>query len=141
MSGTTTWIRPLTEGVAGVPARGEVRGSQCRTLRGLFTEWAGALGFPDHFGHNWDAFYDCLRDAVPMVGAAVVVVREAGQLLADEPDDSLNDFMLVLRDIVGESGAEPRLLLLLDDEPDRLSDLGRRLAAAGWTAALHGSGA
>ncbi|GHF67301.1 hypothetical protein GCM10018790_51570 [Kitasatospora xanthocidica] len=41
----------------------------------------------------------------------------------------------------GSPGGEPALLGLVDDEPDRLSDLGQRLAATGWTAALHGSGA
>ncbi|WP_198042145.1 barstar family protein [Kitasatospora azatica] len=123
-------------------------GSNCRTSHGLFTAWAAGLGFPAYFGHNWNAFRDCLRETVSRAATTgragappTVLVRRAGGLLADEPDRALNTLMLVLGDIAGASGGEPALLLLLEDEPDRLSDLGRRLAAAGWVTSLPGSGA
>ncbi len=35
---------------------------------------AGALAFPPHFGHNWDAFYDCMTDAMSGLGPAALVV-------------------------------------------------------------------
>ena len=34
----------------------------CLDKRDLLERTAAALGFPDWFGHNWDAFYDCLAD-------------------------------------------------------------------------------
>jgi len=141
MTSTITWIRPLTEGAPDVPARGEVRGSQCRTRQGLFAEWAAQLGFPGHFGHNWDAFEDCLRDLTP----TAVVVREAGQLLAEEPDDVL-DILLTILGIAAQHGGGsgekgPALLLLLDDDPGQLADLGRRLASVGRVTSLPGSAA
>ncbi|MEW2118669.1 barstar family protein [Streptomyces sp. NPDC005474] len=85
---------------------------------------------------NWDAFEDFLRDLTPVT----VVIREAGQLLAEEPDGVLHLLMTILGDVAGRRGEEgPALLLLLDDEPDRLAGLGRRLAAAGWVTSLPGS--
>ncbi|MEV0227489.1 barstar family protein [Streptomyces sp. NPDC050704] len=132
MTSTTAWIRPLNEATAGIPtpkeAPKEVRGSRCRTRQGLFTEWAAALGFPEYFGHNWDAFGDCLRDAVsepsePSEPPMAVVVREAGDLLADEPENVLALLLLILGQAAGDDSAAPRLLLLLDDTPDRLTRL------------------
>lgn len=41
---------------------------------GFFTEIARELHFPDYFGRNWDAVYDCLTDpsVLPAAGAAIV---------------------------------------------------------------------
>ncbi|WP_329218414.1 barstar family protein [Streptomyces sp. NBC_01485] len=141
MTSTTSWIRPLTEAAAGLPTRGEVRGSRCRTSQDLFAEWAAGLGFPDHFGHNWNAFLDCLRDTVPPVAPTspgdraapptAVVVREAGDLLTDEPDNALTVLALILAEAADAGSDEPRLLLLLDDTPARLAHLSHRMTRAG----------
>ncbi|MFE7897376.1 barstar family protein [Streptomyces sp. NPDC057424] len=143
MTSTTAWIRPLSEAAAGVrTARWDVDGSCCRTSRDLFTEWATRLGFPDHFGRNWDAFRDCLHDAVSNGGAEAVchdaptspavVVREAGDLLTDEPDHALAILLFILSEAAGDDSTAPRLLLLLDDTPDRLSHLAQRMTEAGF---------
>jgi len=128
MISTTAWIRPLTEAPAGLPAPKEVRGSRSRTRQDLFTEWAAGLGFPDHFGRNWDAFTDCLRD----LGPTAVVVREAAGLLADGPPNDLAVLLDVLREAAGDDSTAPQLQLLLDDTPDRLSSLARRTTGAGY---------
>ncbi|MFJ8026795.1 barstar family protein [Streptomyces sp. NPDC096311] len=138
---TPHWIRPLTEAAAGTPSRAEVRGSHSRTSRALFTEWAAVLGFPDYFGHNWDAFLDSLHDLVPHISndegdqgsspPLTVVVREAGDLLADEPPNVLATLLNVLSEAAGDDSATPRLVLLVDDTPDRLSHLARRMAEIG----------
>jgi len=39
-----------------------VRGQRCQTTQTLLAEWAHAFGFPSYFGHNWDAFYECITD-------------------------------------------------------------------------------
>ncbi|MFJ9900885.1 barstar family protein [Streptomyces sp. NPDC091280] len=130
MTSTTAWIRPLTEALADLPESKEVRGSRCRTLKDLFTEWAAGLGFPDYFGGNWDAFTDCLYDIVP----TSAVVREAADLLADGPPNELAILLSILSEAAGDESAAPGLLLLLDDTPDRLSDLGRRMTEAGYAA-------
>ncbi|MFI9172102.1 barstar family protein [Streptomyces lincolnensis] len=77
----------------------EVRGSRCRTTPDLFVEWAGALGFPDWFGHNWDAFEECLFTVSPLT----VVVRDADQLLADEDPRQLSTLLAIV-DTVGKEG-------------------------------------
>lgn len=68
----------------------ELRGRKMRTLAALFDEFAAACQFPYYFGANKDAFDECLRDLDDFVGEApgyVVVVRDADDLLADDPDD------------------------------------------------------
>lgn len=77
----------------------EVRGSRCRTTSDLFVEWAGALGFPDYFGHNWDAFEECLFTVSPLT----VAVRDADQLLMDEEPRGLATFLAIV-DTVGREG-------------------------------------
>ncbi|NMN96173.1 barstar family protein [Antrihabitans stalactiti] len=66
----------------------EVRGAKMPTVGAVFDEFAAAFQFPDYFGENKDAFDECMRDLEEFVGAAkgyVVVVRDAAQLLRDEP--------------------------------------------------------
>jgi hypothetical protein len=49
---------------------------------------ARALQFPDYFGHNWDAFYDCLLDLKHGDGAGtLLVLREASGFARAEPEE------------------------------------------------------
>ncbi|MFK0113013.1 barstar family protein [Streptomyces sp. NPDC091217] len=137
---TAAWVLPLTETNGDIPVRGEVRGSRCRTSRALFAEWADRLRLPDHFGHNWDALLDCLHDTGSGHGASrAIIVREARELLADEPEDALAVLGRVLSEVAGDHGEAPRLLLLLDDTPDHLCELVQRMAKAGWPTAPPGT--
>ncbi|HEX7813159.1 MAG TPA: barstar family protein [Burkholderiales bacterium] len=59
---------------------------------------AKPLRFPDYFGHNWDAFYDCLIDLEHEGGEGILVLlREASGFARAEPEefaaavDSLQD--------------------------------------------------
>lgn len=56
----------VDEVVATVRARGAyphvVDGTRLRDKAGALDAIASALSFPDHFGRNLDALYDCLRD-------------------------------------------------------------------------------
>ncbi|WP_060888428.1 barstar family protein [Streptomyces caniscabiei] len=142
MTGTTAWIRPLTQEPADIPTRREVAGSHCRTSRGLFDEWAERLGFPAHFGHNWDAFRDSLGDAVANTDLdppdphnpppLTILLREAGDLLTDEPPQALRILLSTLNERTGDDPAAPKLLLLLDDTPDLLPRLAQRMVEAGY---------
>ncbi|MFC5668106.1 barstar family protein [Kitasatospora misakiensis] len=78
-----------------------VQGANCRTTAALFAEWAGALAFPGYFGHNWDAFEECLNDALHPPGTdsaapLLVLVADADALLADEPPRQLTTFLSIL---------------------------------------------
>ncbi|MFE6749150.1 barstar family protein [Kitasatospora purpeofusca] len=112
-----------------------VRGANCRTRAALFAEWAGALSFPGYFGHNWDAFEECLNDALlpPGTGAAgataprlLVLVAEADALLADEPPAQL----ALLLDIL-DAAPEDALRVVFVTDPPVAGAAEARLRAAG----------
>ena len=48
---------------------------------------AGALRFPDYFGHNWDAFYDCLLEIEHGGRGTLIVLRSASDFARAEPDE------------------------------------------------------
>ena len=49
---------------------------------------AKSLRFPDYFGHNWDAFYDCLIDLEHEKGEGILVLlREASGFARAEPEE------------------------------------------------------
>ncbi|WP_155371096.1 barstar family protein [Catellatospora vulcania] len=82
-----------------------IDGRACRTRSGLFAEFARALRFPDHFGHNWDALADCLRD-VAAVSASTVTVSHAEDLLTGAPE-----LAAVLLEVIDTSTAGVTLTL------------------------------
>ncbi|MGW1716384.1 barstar family protein [Streptomyces sp. NPDC002156] len=83
----------------------EVRGSRCRTTLDLFAEWAEVLGFPEYFGHNWDAFEECLRTVTGSSdGPLTVLVRDAGLLLVDEDPRQLATFLAIVDTVTQETG-------------------------------------
>ncbi len=51
-----------SEHVPGGAYIASVDGARCQTASSFFIECAGALALPDYFGHNWDAFDECLAD-------------------------------------------------------------------------------
>ncbi len=84
-----------------------LRGSKCRTAAGLFSEFARALGFPDYFGHNWDALEECLADLewLPAKGYALLLT-DAEQVLSEDEDD-YETFLEVMSD-AGEAWGSGR---------------------------------
>lgn len=84
-AGTTATA--LVKAPAGFALR-VVHGKKCSTPAGLFTEFARALGFPDYFGHNWDAMEECLADLewLPAKGY-VLLLTDAQAVLADDEDE------------------------------------------------------
>ncbi|MET9817180.1 MULTISPECIES: barstar family protein [unclassified Streptomyces] len=83
----------------------EIRGNRCRTTLDLFAEWAEALGFPDWFGHNWDAFEECLFTVTEAAaGPLTVLVRDADVLLVDEDPRQLATFLGIVDAVAQESG-------------------------------------
>lgn len=70
----------------------EVRGAKMPTVARLYDEFAAAFQFPAYFGENKDAFDECMRDLDDFlvdrageVAGYVVVVRDADELLRDQP--------------------------------------------------------
>jgi hypothetical protein len=61
-------------------------GAGAATRAGFFQELAQALRFPDYFGRNWDAVYDCLTDFNWLPAAGYVLVLDGfDQLATNEP--------------------------------------------------------
>lgn len=59
-----------------------------RDKKAFLNAIASELGFPDYFGHNWDAFHECLTDLEQASGAGLVVVlRKASGFARAEPDE------------------------------------------------------
>ena len=86
-------VRPPNEFVLKV-----IQGAKCRTIAGLLTECARALGFPDYFGHNWDALEECLTDLewLPAKGYILLFTNAAHVLPTDETE--YETLLEVLRD-------------------------------------------
>lgn len=102
-------------------------GAACRTRAGLYVEWARVMRFPRHFGHNWDAFADSLRDALPVTGTTLVL-SDAGQLLVDEAPAQLSTLLAILDEV---ADADPSFRVVLQTAPVGAADLVRRISL-GW---------
>lgn len=63
-----------------------IRGVRTQTVSTLLQEWAAALQFPYYFGHNWDAFEECINDLewVPAAKHLVFVTRAENVLRDDD---------------------------------------------------------
>lgn len=73
-----------------VAAAANVRGAHVHTMQGrvvdkasAFDSIAQAMTFPDHFGHNLDALYDCLTDLSWLPVGEHVLIWAGSQQLAD----------------------------------------------------------
>src|SRR3954454_8166469 len=62
-------------------------GTDAATRSGFFQELARGLHFPDFFGRNWDAVYDCVTDCnwLP-AGAYVLDLDGFDQCATNEPE-------------------------------------------------------
>jgi len=78
-----------------------VRGTRCRTTEDLFDEFSAALQFPLYFGHNWDAFDECLHDLGDWMTSAetlTIVLAESSELLSSETNgDSFEIFAQIMQ--------------------------------------------
>jgi RNAse (barnase) inhibitor barstar len=96
---------------------GAAVGSRAR----FFQELAQALRFPDYFGHNWDAVYDCLTDLnwLPATGYALVV--DGFDHLATNEPQQWNIGLKVLREACAFWEPLPRPMYALLRGPSELA--------------------
>ncbi|WP_263282075.1 barstar family protein [Leifsonia sp. ZF2019] len=75
-----------------------VQGASMLTVAGLFNEFAQALAFPSYFGHNWDAFEECYRDAEWFGNetAAELIIDDADLVLSKGGTSDLDTFLSIL---------------------------------------------
>lgn len=93
----------------------------CEDKPDLLQRVAAALAFPDWFGHNWDAFFDCLVDLgwQPRAGGYVVLLRHATELRASAPE-ALDTACAICDDaarVWAERGVQFRVLVDMGPPP------------------------
>lgn len=65
---------------------------RCGTVASMMHEVAAAWQFPDHFGDNWNALADCLRDLTWINSSSLLtLVRQGHLFLKGEPDSVAKD--------------------------------------------------
>ncbi|MER7757086.1 barstar family protein [Kitasatospora sp. NPDC097643] len=109
-----------------------VDGRLCRTKDGMLSTWARALAFPEYFGHNWDAFEECLGDILHPATAPdrprpglLLLLDEADALLADAPEAELTTLLRIL-----DAAAVDHLLTVLFTSRDPVATAYRLRTAA-----------
>jgi len=74
-------------------------GSNMINYKGLYREFAEKLEFPDYFGHNLNAWIECLTDLDWLdKHNYVLIITNSGQLLSEKPDEKealMDDLMEV----------------------------------------------
>lgn len=77
-------------------------GNRCKTKEMLLKELASIFKFPKHFGHNFDALYDCLTDLEWLgVDHIYLLVIHPALICADEKDNEPKEiFDAVLTDVL-----------------------------------------
>jgi RNAse (barnase) inhibitor barstar len=73
-------------------------GTDAATRSGFFQELARSLDFPDYFGRNWDAVYDCLTDFNWLPAAGYVLVLNGFDQFATNEAEQWNIALKVLRE-------------------------------------------
>jgi RNAse (barnase) inhibitor barstar len=98
----------------------------CGDRDAFFSRVAEALEFPDWFGRNWDAFFDCLTDLswLPSRGHVLVLLNAAE--MQEHAPETLGTAMLIMRDAASVWSGRGVTLRLLVDLPGRRGKPWRR---------------
>jgi RNAse (barnase) inhibitor barstar len=75
-----------------------LNGETAGTRVGFFCAIAKAFHFPDYFGHNWDAVYDCLTDMSWLTADGFVLVLDRFDRFAANEPEQWQIAMKVLQD-------------------------------------------
>lgn len=76
--------------------------SGCVSKDDLLGRVAAALAFPDWFGHNWDALFDCLAELGEAGGAGCLLVLEHAAELRREAPEVFATAVGILGDVAAE---------------------------------------
>ena len=102
---------PLPSGTA--PGRLTVDTSQVTAKESFLGTLSAALQFPDYFGYNWDAFYDCLSDSVEnFEGGLILTLTNLTRFVREQPGE-FAAALAAMRDASEYSQRAGRTLLVL----------------------------
>ena len=96
-------------------------GTEAATRAGFFHQLARTLRFPDYFGHNWDAVYDCLTDLNWLPGAGYVLVFDGFDQFATDEPEQWDIALKVLRDACAFWQPLSRSMMTLLSGPSELA--------------------
>jgi RNAse (barnase) inhibitor barstar len=106
------WIAPLPEAyefawsIQQAPGRQAVvriiRGAKSRSAADFFNECGAALQFPDYFGENFNALFDCLTDLEWLPGDAYLIVATEGDRILEREAEQLGALLEVLQNAAAE---------------------------------------
>ncbi len=84
------------------------RGQRCGSKKSLYQEFAAAMQFPYYFGHNWDAFDECINDLnwLP-ANKYVILITNFHEVLSENPED-LSIFMDIIKETIRKWVKETR---------------------------------
>lgn len=81
----------------------EIDGNKCTTLKSFLTEIAVAFRFPDYYGNNVDAFWDCIGDLSWLEEKNyVLIVRNARTFLENEDHNTRTDILELLQEVADD---------------------------------------
>jgi RNAse (barnase) inhibitor barstar len=145
------WIAPLADAyefawsIQRTPGRQAIvrviRGSKSQTAAALFDECGAALQFPDYFGENWDALFECLTDLEWLPGDAYLIVVTDSQLVLDrEASHQFHGLLDVLEHAAQDwaqaedsQGTARPFHVVFQCAPDRASQMQARVRETGNT--------
>ncbi|MCK1995535.1 barstar family protein [Peribacillus muralis] len=73
-----------------------IEGQYCHNKKGLFREFARKLHFPDYFGHNWDAFNECINDLEWLDADQYVLFIKDFHLILENDEENVEIFLSIL---------------------------------------------
>lgn len=76
---------------------------------------AGVFGFPDYFGHNWDALHECLLEAAAAGTPGAVVHWRRGAELARRSPEAVGTALEILGEAAMYWGRSGRVFLVVVD--------------------------
>jgi hypothetical protein len=108
----------------------------------FMNEVSAALQFPYYFGHNWDAFRECVNDLSWLDGASFLFILDSAQHLLTHSEEDLQILLRILTDthdewraVTTDFGARGKLPIafqsVLACEPDAVDALAHRVSAVG----------
>lgn len=92
-------------------------GKEVRSKDALLQEAGKACHFPDYFGHNWDAFEECVTDMSwqPAPGY-LLLVEDIASLRKKSPGD-FDTFLAVLRDAAASWASQGKAFYVFIHDP------------------------
>lgn len=113
--GSRAGVRPLPPGsavriAAAASALGfscaQIDLGQCEDKPALLALIASTMGFPDWFGHNWDALSDCLGDLGWQPAPGHVMLFEHAGAFRDQHSEDFETLLSILRETSTSWAAE-----------------------------------